>query len=243
MQRYKSPSDKERRFLDAYIQNGGNGARAAIAAGYGAGSARNQAYKILGRRRVQDELARRAPQMGATRTARLSDQPVFRRVIRVSARNSAGSKSPPPIDGELLPPGSGDGGWPDDPGKLSRDWIIARLMRTALTCLGELPSLQTKVIARADHKGLVTATAIQVEGYNFDAAGANAALAQLSKEMDRRDGIGPVAAAGDVALLPGRADFEKRMAEFTATVKKRQAEAAARAARFNGSRGPETSRD
>jgi hypothetical protein len=72
-----------------------------------------------------------------------------------------------------------------------------------------------------------------VEGLSHDAAAANAALAQLMKELDRRDGL-PKPAADELSQIPGRAEHEREMRAFADTVRKRLAEQAERQARMNG---------
>jgi len=43
----KEPNDRQKRFIDEYLANGGNGAQAAIAAGYSERMARSHAHKLL----------------------------------------------------------------------------------------------------------------------------------------------------------------------------------------------------
>ena len=51
----------ERAFVDEYVVSG-NAAASAVKAGYSKAAARQTGHKLLGRRRVQEELARRAQQ-------------------------------------------------------------------------------------------------------------------------------------------------------------------------------------
>jgi hypothetical protein len=93
---------------------------------------------------------------------------------------------------------------------LSRDWVVARLMRHAMMCLGETPQTLVKLVTGVDADGCTRVTAVQVKAFVHDAAGATAALLQLSKEVDRIQAtVG--AALIDPAQLPNRPQFEEAM--------------------------------
>ena len=180
-------------------------------------SARTMGWKLLQRRRVNDELVRRLPDRAkAKRRGEL---------IELHAK---------PIEGEIQP---GDP-LPTDADRglfrqLSREWTVARLMRNARICLGELEQASVRIVTRTGANGETKATAIQIKAFVHDAAGANAALAQLMKELERRERDGQTL-SNEPAQLPHRVNFERRMAVFAATCCKRQAEWAERAARAKG---------
>lgn len=50
--------DQQKAFAEYYVLGGGNGAKAAIQAGYAPGSAKQTAYRLLGLSHVQDEIRR-----------------------------------------------------------------------------------------------------------------------------------------------------------------------------------------
>jgi hypothetical protein len=115
-----------------------------------------------------------------------------------------------PLDGEILSQETASGADRDLAAKLSRDWVVARLMRNAMTCLGEMPQTLVKVVTGVDSEGRTQVTAVQVKAFVHDAAGATAALVQLSKELDRTEAtVRP--ASTDPAQLPRRAQFEEAM--------------------------------
>ena len=100
--------------------------------------------------------------------------------------------------------------------------------------LGIMPTVETKILASVNNKtGVIKTTAILVEGYTFNPAGIVAPIAQLSKELDRREGV-LQPAADELSQIPGRAEHDREMRAFADTVRKRLAEQAERQARMNG---------
>jgi Terminase small subunit len=214
------PSVQEQAFCRAYIANGGNTTAAAVGAGYSQRTARQAGYKALRRPRVREEIARlvnltpgapepaSAPAAGgnsANAPPKQSDKPpivVDKIVIGAS-----------PLDGEILSQETASGADRDLAAKLSRDWVVARLMRHAMMCLGETPQTLVKLVTGVDAEGRTQVTAVQVKAFVHDAAGATAALAQLSKEVDRIQAtVG--ARSTDTAQLPRRAQFEEAMQAY-----------------------------
>jgi hypothetical protein len=70
-----------------------------------------------------------------------------------------------------------------------------------------------KVVTGVDSEGRAQLTAVQVEAFVHDAAGATAALVQLSKEVDRMQATARPPST-DVAQLPRRAQFEEAMKAY-----------------------------
>jgi len=223
-------SEMERKFAAAYVANGGIAARAAIAAGYSPIGARQLGSRLLKRFRVREEIARLTGAAPPPKPEEKRPPPPIRgKVIVIAA---------PPLEGEVLPAAA-----PIDDDKalaarLTPEWIIARAMRSAMICAGEIPQTLVKMVSKTDANGVRTITAVQVKAFMHDAAGLISSLSLLAKASDLRV---PLGAAGDgeedVAKLPHRQRFEEKMAEFARVFRARQAQQAERAARFNSTSG------
>lgn len=188
-------SPQEQKFCEEYVANGGNGTKAAQAAGYAEAGSRVTAHRILKRERIIREIERLRR---AGNAAVLNGE-----LIRVEAE---------PLDGDVMPPATDE----DKAlaAELNRTWTIARMMRIAQSCMGEIEQTQLKIITRREGDGSTKVSAIQVRGRTFDAAGANAALALLSKELDRQEGLPDKPNGQDPAQLPNRQSFEAAMAKY-----------------------------
>lgn len=96
--------EAERLFIEAYISNGRNGAKAAIAAGYKASAAKRQAVRILERPSVQEALRKRQEELA--KRYELTTESVIAelaKIVRADLREMFNE------DGSLKPPSE----WPD----------------------------------------------------------------------------------------------------------------------------------
>ncbi len=214
-------SPQEQRFCNEYAANGGNATKAAIAAGYSEATAAQTASRLLKRPRVHAEIRRL---FGARPLP--NDPPRAGHLLPVVAEPAARQG----MDGDVMPPA--DEADVELRSRLNRDWIIARLMRNAMICLGEMKKTTIKVLTASSDDGKVTATAVQVEGFAHDPTGANTALALLSKELDAIEGRLPPDRRG-ADQLPGRQMFEEAMQLYA-----RAAQAKAPATNGNGHAKP-----
>ncbi len=106
-------------FVRHYVANGGNGTRAAVAAGYSVAGAAQQASALLKRVDVQAELA----------LVRAQVDPRRQLVIH---------------DGQVLPPLGGGGRQTTTPvERLTRAWIVETLLRQVDVCMGDMPGVVT----------------------------------------------------------------------------------------------------
>lgn len=168
-------NDQQTAFCKAYFAQTGkkNGAAAAIEAGYSPRSARFIASDLLKDPRVAALLKQMEASAKRQTTALLA--------YRIE---------PDGIDGEIIPPDVKEA--IDNKvgdlllAALCRDWVTQRMMRNVQLGMAEIKITQTRILKAQDGNY----TAIEVEAFERDAAGANTAMALLMKELDRRDAVG-----------------------------------------------------
>ncbi len=103
-------------FVRHYVANGGNGTRAAVAAGYSVASAAQQASALLKRVDVQAELALVRSQVDPHRQLVIHDGQII----------LPGTRPPMPIVE-----------------RLTRGWIVETLLRQVDVCMGDTPGVVT----------------------------------------------------------------------------------------------------
>ena len=172
-----------------------NATQAAIAAGYSQHTAKQAGSRLMQRPRVKGEIARLGGINEQTKPAKPKPAKAETTAEADADDQAAGTTvcgeiiilRAPPLDGEVLPPGH----VPTEidrelAAQLSRDWMVARLMRNAMMCLGETEQTLVKIVTKTDAEGKTVVTAAQIKAFVHDAAGANAAIGQLAKILRER---------------------------------------------------------
>lgn len=242
----KALSENERMFLDAYISSG-NATESAIAAGYSPATAKQMGYKVLHRSHVQEELNRRVGAM----PRRVTPPPAPpKKPPPNSPAGAAGEPEPPneddfpevegrlivvqapPLEGEVFGPEEGRVNPDDDAAlvaTLTPDWMLARLMRTAMRCGGELEQTLVKIVQKTDTKGRTVITAAQIKAMVFDPTGLVQAMNQIAKLTGALRPLDPPDDTDEVSRLPGRAEQQAALDAFDVLAQRYRDEAAAKA--------------
>ena len=124
-----------------------------------------------------------------------------------------------PLEGELFGPEGSD--------TAEDNVLVARLMRIAMMCLGEMDQTLLKVVQRTDANGKTVITAAQIKARVFDAAGAVSAIGQLVKLTGVEVPTAASTDEHDISKIPGRAQHEAAMSAFARMaeeIRKREAE-------------------
>lgn len=186
-------TQREKDFARHYVANGGDGQAAAIKAGYSKATAKVQASQILGRKRVQDEIARLRGAVDRTAKA-----------IMKAATIEADA-----VQGEIIPPEQVDAVHKAIADQLTRNYVVVNLMEIVEIGMGKRPTMLTKIIkeTRRDANGAMTEelTAVQVEQRERDLSAAVAALKALNEEVNRRELKGNGEDATDITPAEERA--------------------------------------
>lgn len=166
-------NDRQRAFARHYVECG-NAAEAARRAGYSKGSAKQRAYDNLRNPAILAEIERL--------------QSRFKQALALTFGQR---KQDAPLEGDILPPSPEELEQAEEDALiLSRAFVVTRLMRNAQLCMGEIKATTTRVLKSRRQDGTEEMTAVQVEAFERDAAGANRALELLAAELNRLEGKG-----------------------------------------------------
>ena len=214
-------SDQEREFAAAYVAKGGNATKAAIAAGYSQHTAKQAGSRLTQRPRVQAEIVR----IGGFS----EDSTAFGMTNADSigvGKDSQGRAGPEHRGAAHLPVEADR----DLASRLSRDWMVARLMRTVMMCCGELERTFVKLVVRTDGKSKTVITTAQIKARAHDIAGAVAALGQLAKITGLSMPLAAPLDEHDVSRIPGRVEQQQTLDAFDIMAEHYRAQGEAREA-------------
>lgn len=224
-------TEMEAAFCAAYVRNGRKPKAAALEAGYAPGkdgaAASVAAAKLLKRPAIQAEIKRIED---ATGTA------VQRRLVAFVKAKNAAFEAEEALTGEIF-----QGPTPEEMRcaraktleelALTRAWVIERMMRNAMICMGEEKVTTHRILKVKGQNGQPDSfTAVEIEVFERDAAGANTALGLLAKELDKLEppGTNTDQADSDAPAVASNPQLEEAMRNF-----QRRASAVFEAARAN----------
>ena len=188
-------SEAEYLFCAEYVRNGGIGYKAAIAAGYAERSASVAAARLLRRKRVQDEIARR--RQGAEG---IVQEVIGKALATVARTRPTADRTPEDRDRAAMYAEAEK----DIAAGLNRAYVVAGLIDNFEMALGRRPKQTTFFIKekKVDAHGVVTIETVaqQRSVFEVDHAGANRAAELLLAECppDAPDTAG----AGDNSVVP-----------------------------------------
>ena len=237
-------SEKEARFAAAYVANGGNATKTAIAAGYSHHTAKQAGSRLMHRPRVQAEIARLGGinadiLFGRAKPENTKAAGKAGPAVGSAVRGEVVTLGAPEPEGHVRRPEAGSDEDEVPVASLTPAWMVARLMRIAMTCLGEMERSRVKIVTKTDADGTTVVSAVQFKVREFDAAGAVSAISQLAKITGVQVPLAASTDEHDVSKIPGRAKHEAAMSAFARMAEEiRQREAENVKARSNGHAKP-----
>lgn len=128
-------TEQQERFCRAYVANGGNGAAAAVAAGYSKAGAAVQAHRLLKNTAIELRVAQLKLEVATGGVT----------LLRPPSGGAAGAPPSPPIDGDVYGPGAAlppPGGTMSPEEELTRGYIVNGLMEVVEIGLGRRTVLE-----------------------------------------------------------------------------------------------------